>query len=1092
MHRLLRSTLTASLLAATMSGAPAPAVAQSQATSAIRGTVTGPDGAGLADVEVSVKHTLTGAEHTVVTDARGRFLVLLLQPGGPYQVTVSRLGYTQEREKEIQLLVGQTYTLSFQLQARPVEVEGVAVAVERKPVFNPTQVGPVTFVNEGLVQSLPILSRDVMELSTLSPLVRTTEGGGFSVGGQNDRYNALLVDGLLNQDAFGLTPGGVPGAQAGAKILPLDAVSQYEVLVAPYDARLSGFAGGVMNAITKTGTNDFTLRALAVGRPEALMGDLTLPTGPAQASGVKRELLGVSAGGPIIRDKAHFFVSTEVERRTQPPTGYNLERDDPSLVGLDPVTVHVFQDLFESTFGIETGKSGSYPLAQDLANVFGRVDWNFSGGRRLTVRDVFSYASKDESPNRSPFEPYELSSNAVFRRSTSNALSAQLFSDFGNRGGNEVDFTVQRTTDGTTPASDAPQVEVSLAGAAGALASVRSVRVGGQFYAQDNDLAQTSARLSNTLTLVRGRSTYALGASAALYDITHSYLPGANGDWSFANWPDLLLNAPQTYQRAVLLDGQSATVRFQVAELGAFAQDQLEFKNGLTLRLGLRMDTPFTLDRPEENPFILDWAHQSTANVPSGTALLSPRLGFNWQSGGTHRTQIRGGAGLFTGQIPYVWLSNAFENTGLRYVTQICTGRRYEDPPSGNTVPPFDPSTPPTTCLHGAPTDVRVATLFQDGFKYPQYAKLSAALDREITSKVSATVGYMFSRSVNQVLAQDLNISEYTGNQSSTRGYGSTRPLFGYAVDQGYTPLRDLPGYDQVLLITNGGGDRAWSLSAEVRGSLWEDRLGFQAGYAYARSYDRMSLTSVDMISNFGFTPTHGNPNDPPLTPSNFDRPHKVVLALYGTPIPGLDHTEVSLLYTGESGLPYSYVYRGDLNGDGYPGPGPASDRNNDLVYVPLEASDVPSSLGTLTRLAVALETDPCLKQFKGYIMIRNHCRAPWQNRLDLRVAQTTHVRGWEVRFDADMINVLNLMNHDWGLVRSIAPVASLLEPWGRNQLFDNELLSEWAGGLLPVRTDSGQLQSPQPWSVASPDSQWQAQLGVRLTVGGARGGPGS
>ena len=508
-HNLAASTAAALVLALAM--APSSALAQSQSTSAIRGTVLGPDGAALSDVEVTIRHTLTGAERTVVTNRQGRFLLLLLQPGGPYDVTASRLGSTTERQEGIQLIVGQTITLGFTLKPRPVEVEGVSVAVERSAVFNPAQVGPVTLINEKLLQSVPILSRDVMELATLSPLVRTTEGGGFSVGGQNDRYNALLVDGLLNQDAFGLTPGGVPGAQAGAKILPLDAVAQYEVLVAPYDARLSGFAGGVMNAITKTGTNDFSLRAFAVGRDQALMGDLTLPTGPAQASGVGRQLLGASAGGPIIRDKAHFFVSAELERRSRPPSGYNLERDAPALVGLDPADVHVFQDFVESNFGVETGTAGPYALNQDLANVFGRVDWNFSGGHRLTVRNVFAYAANDESPNRAPFDPYELSSNAVFRRSVSNTTSAQLFTDFGNRGGNEIDLTVQHTTDATTPASDAPQIEAFLNGAAGAVTSTRSVRVGGQFYAQDNGLTQTSVRLADNATLVHGRSTYTMG-----------------------------------------------------------------------------------------------------------------------------------------------------------------------------------------------------------------------------------------------------------------------------------------------------------------------------------------------------------------------------------------------------------------------------------------------------------------------------------------------------------------------------------------------------------------------------------------------------
>ncbi len=1036
----------------------------------------------MGGASVVVRHGPTGTERVAGTSDEGRFLVLLLQPGGPYTIRVTRIGYADAVQEGVELEVGENHTVTLVLQLRAVEVEGVSVSVERATVFSPSQVGPTTLLNRRAVEAVPILSRDVMELTALSPLVRTTQAGGFSIGGQNDRYNAILVDGLLNQDAFGLTAGGVPGGQAGAKLLPLDAVSQYEVLVAPYDARLSGFAGGVLNAVTKTGTNDWRFRAATVGRHEALMGDLTLPSGSAQASGVQRALLALSAGGPIVRDRAHLFVATELERRRQPPSGYNLGRDPSGLVGLVPESVELFQEVFESDHGIETGDAGVYTLEQSLANVFARVDWQLAGGKRVTARNVFAWATNDESPNRSPFEPYELSSNAVSRTSTSNATSVQLFTPLGDRGGNELDFTFQRTTDRTEPASDFPQVEVVLRSPDPSLTVTRAVRLGAQFYAQRNDLAQTSARLTNTLTLARGRDTWTLGASATWYDIRQDYLPGAIGEWMFAGWSDVLDNAPQRYQRTELLEGRRSAIGFNVAELGAFVQDQIDV-GSLTLRIGLRADVPFVLDHPRESARLLDFFDRSTANVPGGRPLLSPRIGVNWQGGGELSTQIRAGAGLFTGQLPYVWLANAFHNDGLRSVTRSCYGRWTDDPPAGNTVPPFDPRVVVSTCLLGPMREARVATIFEDGFVYPQYAKMSASVDREFTRTLSASLGVIFSNSINQVLLRELNIhpQEPLG---PLRGYGGAeRTYFGVPTDDGFSPIRLLPGYDQVVLVTNGGGDRAWSVTAEVRGSIGEG-LAFQAGYAYGRSYDRQSLTDVDLIADYGDTPTHGDPNDPPLTPSNFDRPHKVVVSVYGTPLPGLPDTEISLLYTGESGLPFSYVYRGDYNGDGYPSLGPASDRNNDLMYVPLGSLEVPSGFGTSTRLQAALETDACLREFRGSTMLRNRCRAPWQNRLDLRLTHSLRVRGAAVRFEGDLVNVLNLLDGDWGLVNTMGATASILQPYERSPL-TGELLSEWAGGLLPFRDERGDLVTPQAWTVMSPASQWQAQFGVRVTFGG-------
>lgn len=432
---------------------PTTGTAQSRTTSAVRGTVLHADGTVLPDVNVTILHQETGGRRSVATNEQGRFLMPLLPPGGPYTMTVSLIGFATETREGIRLQVGETLTLDFTLVEQAVELEGINVEVERTDVFDPTQVGPSTKLDEVIVEAVPILSRDLMDLAVLSSLVKKTDDGGFSVAGQNSRYNAILVDGVGNKDVFGLTAGGAPGGQAGAKIIPMDAVAQYEILVSPFDVRLSGFTGGVMNAVTRTGTNDWRVRGFAVHRAEALMGDLTLPTGSVDASGVDRTLFGLSVGGPIVRDKGHFFVSGEFEERHQPPSGFNLLRDDPSLVRISPEAIHEFQDLFETRYGLETGKEGPYVLGQELANVFGRVDWDFHNGHRITFRNVFARAVNDEPPNRSVFQPYELSSNAVFRTSVNNTASLQVFSELTGGGANELTLELQRTTDETAPAA---------------------------------------------------------------------------------------------------------------------------------------------------------------------------------------------------------------------------------------------------------------------------------------------------------------------------------------------------------------------------------------------------------------------------------------------------------------------------------------------------------------------------------------------------------------------------------------------------------------------------------------------------------------
>ena len=524
-----------------------PASAQSRTTAALRGTTRAPDGTPIAGVVVQVRHTGTGVLRSALTDANGGFLLLLLQPGGPYAVTATHIGYAEIEESGVVLQVGTTSTIALTMQESVIAVEGVTVEVDRVEVFEVSRVGPVTRLDERTVEAMPILSRNFTDLAVLSPLVTRTAGGGFSMMGQNDRYNAVLVDGLSAKDAFGLTASGTPGAQAGAKIIPMDAVSQFEVLLAPFDIRLSNFAGGVMNAVTRSGTNDLRIRGFAAGRHETFTGDLFLPTGPVEASGVDRSLFGLSVGGPIIRDKGHFFAAVELEDRHLPPTGFNLFRDPAVLARISEESVREFQDVFESSFGLETGDAGAYTLSQSLANVFARVDWDLAGGHRLTARHIFASAENDESPNRGPFDPYGLSSNAVFQRSMNHSTSVQLFSDLGSRGGNEFSLSLDRTSDETTPASSFPQVEVDLISSIDGAAYRREVRVGSQFRAQDSDLRQTTLRASNSMTLVKGNKTLIFGLTASYYDINHRSLPGREGSWYFADPDGLALNAPPAF-----------------------------------------------------------------------------------------------------------------------------------------------------------------------------------------------------------------------------------------------------------------------------------------------------------------------------------------------------------------------------------------------------------------------------------------------------------------------------------------------------------------------------------------------------------------
>jgi carboxypeptidase family protein len=1069
--------------AVTLLAIPSSADAQSANTSAIRGTVRTEDGAAVVGASLTLSHSTTGSRYEQLSDDGGRFAFRLLPPGGPYTLVVSGLGFGTVTEEDIALRMGEVAELDILVEQQAISLEGLRVELDRDPIFRIPQVGPATFVDRTTVTALPLLSRDLTELSVLSPLVKTSDNG-FSVAGQNDRYNAVLIDGSLTKDVFGLTASGTPGGRAGARLIPIEAVAQYEVLVAPYDTRLSGFTGGVMNAVTRTGTNDWEGSAFAYARTAGLTGDLTLPGFSVDPSGVSRDLFGFSLGGPLIRDRLHIFVAGEFEDSGQPPNGFNLGRDTPILSRVSEQTITDMSSLFSEAYGLEIGDASAYVLERQVGNLFARLDWQLSPQHRFSLRHLFAGADDASMPNRTSFESYELSSNTVDLSSRSNATTLEFLSTLGTWS-NEARLTVQKVTDASTPLSTYPQIEVVTHSSFEGVGLNRKVRMGSRYLSQADDLKQTSLQFTDDLSAEWDNHTVTMGVAVSAYDIDQLYLPGSNGYYRYGSLTDVAQNTPLYFERTLVDSGVPARVAFDVMEFAAHIQDEVRATQSLTLMYGLRIDMPVMPTRPDENLDVQRLFGKSTNTVPTQQLLFSPRMGFRWQSGGERITQIRGGMGLFLGRPPFVWLSNAYANTGLRTSTLVCDGgRNIDDNGNNNRAPFFLPGEDPTQCVSGTPGAVRRAvTVFDENFRFPQDIKVSLGIDRQITDDLSASVGFLFSRALNQVFVEDINLGPAVTDQQHpayTLGFGG-RPNFGVPNGTGYAPVRLNPEYAQVLQVTNRSDDYAYSFSGEVRGRL-TDRIRFQAGYAYARSYDRASLTHNDMLSNFGTNAVQGHPNRPELEPSRFDRPHKFVLAMVGNPIPGVEGTEVALLYTGESGLPYSYVYRGDLNGDGYPGFGPGFDRNNDLLYVPLLLSETPmTGLASTALFGSAIATDECLTAYAGSTIPRNACRSPWQNRLDLRVSHSVLVGNLDLSLQADLINLLNFVNSDWGLVRRAPSTIPVLESVVRDPL-TQILYAGWAGGVSTTRDSNGEVLALDPFTTASPASQWQAQLGLKVT----------
>ena len=1098
------------MAAAASVSVPTPAsqiAAQSTSTAGIRGRVVDGEGAPVAAAAVTLVDSRTGTAANTRSDADGRYAIRGQRPGGPYRLTVSHLGFRGFVHDGIVLRLGRFVDLRIVLVTEAIGLPELVVQADSDPDFNPGRIGIATLVTSETLRELPTLSRNFIDFAALSPVARVTQEG-VSVAGASFRFNTLNVDGALNQDVFGLSTNNVAGGRAGGRVIPLDAVEQFRLEVAPFDIRQSGFTGGALNAVTKSGTNEFETSGFGYYRGGALVGELVIddvPTHPELSAAHG----GFTVGGPIRRDEAHFFVAGEWERVTQPPVGYHVGESDPFRLALTADSAERLISLLEG-FGADAGTAGSYGLDNRIVNLFARFDWKPAPQHDAMFRYSFAAADDDADPNRLPGDAYELSSNGTSISSRNHSVVFRLVSSLAGFS-NELSGNLQLMTDNETAASNFPQVDVNVDGIVDDHWVTRDVRAGADFFAQENGLKQRIVQLTNNLSHDLADHQLLAGASGTWFSFDRRFVPGALGSYEFESLEALALNTPSRYEVTIPTADQGAAPEFGVFEASVYGQDEWEAHDRLTLRLGARLDMPFFAGRPEPNETLDEELGINVSQLPDKRFSYSIRAGFNWRP--FDGTQLRAGAGIFTGRPAYSWLANAFQNNGLALTTIICRG---------DEAPALDPSRrAPSECANGEGDESPpIINYFDPKFRFPQDLRSLAVLDQRLPGGVVLSISWMENRALRQIHITNENLAEpdTTGGSAAlgnTPGFGwQERYFWGEAIGDAGEQLwaggkvSDLFG--PVLRVGNHHGGAsfrptanfAYAATAELKKDFG-DAATIRAGYSLTRSADMQDLLSLDVTSNYATTPVNLDPNNPPHQPSRFDRPHKVVASAHARILPQRGGTEIGVLYSGQSGAPYSYVYSGDVNGDGFPGPR-AANLSNDLVFVPPPTLGIPGAIVTQLLWDELFRVDECLQEqvtevteegegeddtfLAGRIMARNACRAPWSNRLDLRIAQTIRAKGIAGEISLDLLNVLNLVNSSWGLVQTTNPVVQLFrayryEPDGPplpGQPSVGEMQVIYTGAVQRDR-ETGRITAARPLAPEVPSSQWRAQIGLRL-----------
>ena len=989
------------------------AAAQGVTSASITGKVAQEGGQPLEGATIVVTNTTTGQRFQVVTRAGGRFNIENLPPGGPYTVEVRAIGYQAGRRTGVRLELGQRYASDFSLKAAVIEVQELVVTGQQDALINRGRTGSASSISEAAVGGLPSANRNFTDLIVTSPAVVATPNGGPSIGGSNNRFNNIQIDGSANNDLFGLGSSGAPGGQTSGRPIPLGAVKEFQVLVAPFDVRQGGFTGGLVNAVTKSGDNTYRGDIFAYRQNTGLVSEWPHPK-PADFSLWQ---FGGFASGPIVRDKAQFFVTFERQTKSTPYGGVLVNDFDPTngTAYCDRYVVAI------AALGQSAGSCGGYTFTNPNLNLFGKVTAQAGSTGQLELS--LNYAnSENQTLARSSTADYNLTGGGYSQ--TNNNLTPRLkwTNIFGGRFNNEAIMAYSRIRDNRPPNTPFPTVIVD--------AGNYNLVSGAERFSQANSLNQDIWELTDNLSFDVGAHRLTLGTHNEFFGFTNVFFPQSIGQWTFSSIDSLEAGLPQRFDRALpaavagipggRADGPISD--FEVRQFGLYAQDQFTpFKN-FNVTLGVRADIPtFPLTPPSNPKFSTAFPELDTGAFPSGNTLWSPRLGFNYDPMGNSDLIVRGGVGVFSGRPPYVWLSNAYGNSGLEQAQLACNGAANV-PVFGNFG--IDPNNQPTTCRTGAGAGAPTPTInfFDPNFKFPQSLRVNVGVDKRLPWGMVANVDLMYANNFKSLYQMDVNLTGLSGGSGALAGEGG-RLIYGTKPATGNNPINAIKRsalFSNVIGHYNRGLDYSYSgiFQLQKRAGMME----FSAGYTRSRSFDMMSQTSSIAFSNYGFATLDGPLNDRHLRTSVFDRPNKVTFSTV-THLPY--HVDVGLTYIGVSGSPYGYVINGDANGDGV-----GSRERNDLVYVPTDSTDITLGSTTVVYTGAALTAkwdslntyingESCLSGSRGKLMERNSCRNPWANFVNLRLSwSTVTYRGQRIELSADVFNVLHLVNKDWGLVK--------------------------------------------------------------------------
>ena len=1036
-RRVYRLTLGAILSLGVATGA----AAQGVTTSGIAGLVKDPQGLAVPGVTVTATHEPSGTIYLAVTQADGRYSIPNLRVGGPYTVLAELSGFQPASRANLMLALGVTADVDLSLGMAAAS-ETITVTATADPVFSSTRTGAATSVTRRNLETMP--THD----GRLSSFVRLTpqSSGGLSFG-QDNRLNNITVDGSYFNNSFGL--GGAPGDRTGVAPISVDAIEQVQVNIAPYDVRQGNFIGAGVNTVTRSGTNRFTAEGQYKFRSDALVGSKS-GDNEFDPGTFKYKNYGFSSGGPVLKNRAFYFVNFEDEAETAPGTTWRANN------GGEPVTgqttrvlasdLDALSSYLSSNFNYATGGYQGYDHKVPATRLLLKTDLNLAANHRASLRYTHLDSSTDVLMSNSS------SLGRGSRRSSSQSLNfqnsnysilenirsfiGQLNSVIGSNTSNVLiaGYTSQDESRGAL-STLFPLVEIREG-------SSNYTSFGSEPFTPNNELRYNTFQLQNNLTTVRGRHTLTAGLSVERYRSENVFFPGSQSVYvynSLADWytdaNDYLANPNRTTSPVTLNRFQVRWMNIpnldkplqplEVWYTSAYLQDEFRVNPNLTLTIGGRMDiasfgdTGFANRDADALSFRnADGAsvQYSTAKLPDATPLWSPRVGFNWNVNGAGNTQVRGGTGLFTGKPAYVWISNQIGNTG------VLTGFEQRD---NTTSRPFNPDAnhyKPTN-VTGAPASSYELALTDADFKFPQVWRTNIAVDQRVFGDWTVTAELLYSKDVNGVSYHNANLP--TANTAFVGADNRPRWTAGNRIHSNVS---------SAIVLGNNNDGSSWTASGSIE-RAFRNGFWFKGAYAYGETKNTVNPGSIASGSYFG-NPSAGDANNPGVGYASSTLGHRVFgAATYANDWLPFGGTTISVFWEGVTRGNGSYTFAADMNGDG---------ANADLIYIHRDMSEMnfaQFASGGVTytpdQQAQAWEAfiqqDPYLSKHRGEYAERGGVRLPMVFKMDLGIQQDLFAnvggRRHTLKFRFDILNFNNLISSSSGIGQSLVTSQPLTNP---------------------------------------------------------------